>query len=152
MAVSPGDVATQRAGVGLPKLVFKDYEGLERGPFAAWGRLDRRTFLSATTVAAAVPLVSVRSAVQSSPAAKPTQLDKIAEAAANNRRPLNFDSRRFSGPAYDWLMERGSAAQAFLVGEEHGIAENPKLAAQLFTDLSRIGYRHLAIETSPPVH
>lgn len=113
--------------------------------------MDRRTFLSATAVAAAAPLASARVVAQSSGPAKPTQLDKIAEAATSNRQALNFDGRRFSGPAYEWLRERGSEAQAFLIGEEHGIAENPKLAAQLFTDLAHTGYRHLAIETSPPM-
>jgi len=152
MAVSPGDVATQRAGVGLPKLVFKDYEGLERGPFAAWGRLDRRTFLSATAVFATAPLANVRAAAQSrSPTKASSQLDKIAKVAANSCRALNFDGRRFSGPAYEWLRERGVASKAFLVGEEHGIAENAKLAAALFTDLAPSGYRHLAVETSPPM-
>jgi len=112
--------------------------------------MDRRTFLSATAVAAAAAGVPAF-AQTASPREKLTTLDKLGDAAATNRRALNFDGRRFSGSAYDWLLERGSNAQAFLVGEEHGIAENPKLAAQLFGDLSHAGYRHLAIETSPPM-
>lgn len=117
--------------------------------------MDRRTFLSATAVAAAAPLAGVRAIAQAAPSGtpgpKPSPVDRIAEAAESSRLALNFDGRRFSGPAYDWLLERGSDAQAFLVGEEHGIAENPKLSAQLFTDLSHTGYRNLAIETSPPM-
>ena len=38
MAAIDGDGPNLSAGADLPKLVFKDYEGLERCPFAAWGR------------------------------------------------------------------------------------------------------------------
>lgn len=65
--------------------------------------------------------------------------------------PIAFDGTLFSGAGYDWLVKRGSEAHAFLLGEEHGIAENPKLAAQLFKDLAPVGYRNLAIEISPPM-
>jgi hypothetical protein len=115
--------------------------------------VDRRSFLSAATVTAAAPLAATWAIAQpatNAPARRP-KLEPIAEAAIANRRTLNFDGRRFSGPAYDWLIERGSGAHAFLVGEEHGIAENPKLVAQLLTDLAPAGYRQLAIETSPPM-
>jgi len=49
------------------------------------------------------------------------------------------------------MVERGRAARAFLLGEEHGIAENPRLAATLFKALVPAGYRRLAIETSPTI-
>jgi len=114
--------------------------------------MDRRTFLSATAVAAAAPLTRLGAAGQApSPAPKPSRLDRLANAATAHRLAVPFDGARFSGPGYDWLLQQASAAQAFLLGEEHGIAENPKLAAQLFADLVRHGYRHFAIETSPPM-
>jgi hypothetical protein len=94
-------------------------------------------------------------AAQAKPAAtaakKPTRTERLAAAIADGRMPLDFDGRRFSGAGYDWLLLRGSEARAFLLGEEHGIAENPKLAAQLFGDLVPHGYRHVAIEISPPM-
>lgn len=75
--------------------------------------------------------------------------DKLYERAAANRLALEFDGKSFSGPAWDRLLEEGKVAQFFLVGEEHGIAENPKLVAQLFAALSESGYSKLAIEISP---
>ncbi len=66
-----------------------------------------------------------------------------------HRLQLDFDGNTFSGAAWDRLAEAGAAAQFFMVGEEHGIAENPKLVAQLFTELSHHGYSKLAIEISP---
>ena len=68
-----------------------------------------------------------------------------------SRLVLDYDGNKFSGPAYDRLIEEGLDAHFFLVGEEHGIAENPKLLTQLFSDLAVQGYRRLAIEISPPM-
>lgn len=116
--------------------------------------MDRRNFLSASMFAAAAPLAGARLAAQAAPArtsSKPTRIQRLAEAIAANRMPLDFDGSRFSGAGYDWLLQRGSAAHAFLLGEEHGIAENPTLAAQLFAALVPSGYRHAAVEISPPM-
>jgi hypothetical protein len=77
--------------------------------------------------------------------------DEITIAAVNHRLKLDFDGEVFSGPAWLRLVEEGKAAQFFMIGEEHGIAENPKLAAQLFTEFSRHGYSKMAIEISPPM-
>jgi hypothetical protein len=82
-------------------------------------------------------------------AAEPGKEEKISSAATTSRQVLDFDGRTFSGPAWDRLVAEGKAAQFFLVGEEHGIAENPKLVAQLFSELSNHGYSKLAIEISP---
>ena len=82
-------------------------------------------------------------------AAEPTIEDKITNAAIEHRSRLNFDGNTFSGPAWDHILAEGAAAQFFLLGEEHGIAENPKLVAQLFSELSNRGYSTLAIEISP---
>jgi erythromycin esterase-like protein len=116
--------------------------------------MDRRTFLSRSAVAAAAPLIVAPVGAQPAQPAtppKPTRAQRLAEAMAANRMPLELDGRRFSGAGYDWLLRRGSEAQAFLLGEEHGIAENPKLAAQLFGVLVPSGYRHVAVEISPPM-
>jgi len=79
----------------------------------------------------------------------PELQDRITAAAAEQRLRLDRDGGVFSGPAWDRLVAEGRAAQFFLVGEEHGIAENPQLVAQLFADLSQHGYSKLAIEISP---
>src|SRR6185437_506769 len=117
--------------------------------------MDRRTFLSVSAFAATAPLIGVPAAAQPAPATaapkKQTRAELLAEAMARNRMPLEFDGTRFSGVGYDWLLQRGSDADAFLLGEEHGIAENPKLAAQLFSGLTQHRYRHVAVEISPPM-
>jgi hypothetical protein len=59
--------------------------------------------------------------------AEPTREEKITKGAIEHRLQLGFDGNTFSGPAWDRLVTEGAAAQFFLVGEEHGIAENPKL-------------------------
>jgi len=117
--------------------------------------MDRRTFLSVSAFAATAPLIGVPASAQPAPASpapkKPTRAERIAEAMVANRMSLEFDGTRFSGAGYDWLLRRGSEADAFLLGEEHGIAENPKLAAELFRGLAAHRYRHLAVEISPPM-
>ena len=95
---------------------------------------------------AALLLASVVSAEE---AADPTREDRISAAAAEHRLRLDFDGETFSGPGFDRLVAEGQAAQFFLIGEEHGIAENPMLAAQLFSELSKHGYSKLSIEISP---
>jgi hypothetical protein len=75
----------------------------------------------------------------------------LKEAAREHRSRLDFDGKTFSGPALDHLLAAARNAQFLLIGEEHGIAENPKLVAQLFTTLVADGYGRLAIEVSPPM-
>lgn len=117
--------------------------------------MDRRAFLSATAMAAAAPLIGTPASAQpappTTPPPTPTRTQRLASAMAANRMPIEINGTRFSGAGYDWLLKRGSEAQAFLLGEEHGIAENPKLAAQLFTALVPTGYRHVVVEISPPM-
>jgi hypothetical protein len=54
---------------------------------------------------------------------------------------------RLSGAGAELLLAAGRDAQFFLIGEEHGVAEIPLVAAGLFRELTPHGYRHLAIET-----
>ena len=82
---------------------------------------------------------------------EPTALDKLRAEAEAVRLAIDFDGNKFSGPGYEQLLEEGRKAHFFLIGEEHGIAENPQLVAALFADLAEHGYRRLAIEISPPM-
>lgn len=85
-------------------------------------------------------------------ASSPASADAdLTAAAQSHRQAIRFDGETFSGPGYETLLEEGRRAHFFLIGEEHGIAENPLLAAQLFGDLAEVGYRRLAIEISPPM-
>jgi hypothetical protein len=85
------------------------------------------------------------------PPKPPAWMERLEAAAKANAVPLAYDGKTFSGPAWDKLVAEGKAAQFFLLGEEHGIAENPKLAAQLFGELAKSGYSKLVIEVSPPM-
>lgn len=76
---------------------------------------------------------------------------RLTTAAAENRYAIMHEGDAFAGPGFDKLLAEGKAAQFFLIGEEHGVAENPKLAAALFETLAGDGYRHFAIEISPPM-
>ncbi len=83
-------------------------------------------------------------------ASAPSWQQALTEAAVVNRLRLGYQDGRFAGPAWDRLVAEGRAAHFFLLGEEHGIAEAPKLAGQLFEILSKEGYARFVIETSPP--
>jgi hypothetical protein len=114
--------------------------------------LHRRAVLGAIGVGAA-GATTLAQAQTTTPPAAPTQTatERIAERALQNRHRLDYSNGVFSGPAWDLMVREGNAAHAFLIGEEHGIAENPKLAAQLFAALRSSGYAHLAVEISPPM-
>lgn len=85
------------------------------------------------------------------PAPGPDWMQRLTTAAKANTSLLTYDGTTFSGPAWDKLVAEGKAAQFFLLGEEHGIAENPKLAGQLFGELAKDGYANFVIEVSPPM-
>lgn len=113
--------------------------------------LDRRALLGAIGVATAGLGVATKVRAQTAPAPAPSLEDRILASAQENRRRLAFDGTHFSGPAWEMLVEEGRTAQFFCIGEEHGIAENPKLAAQLFEALGPAGYSKACVEISPPM-
>jgi hypothetical protein len=126
--------------------------------------IDRRELLAGAGILALAAPAALR-AVQPVPAHAPSvppgppppptadrlRRERIASAAAANRQRLAYDGGTFAGAGWEMLVARGRAAQFFLLGEEHGIAENPKLAAQLFTTLAPAGYSRVAIEISGPM-
>lgn len=87
------------------------------------------------------------------PAAPPAPSieDRLAARAAEHRHALAFDGRRFSGPGWDLLVDEGRRAKFFMLGEEHGLAENAHLSAQLVETLAPAGYNRLVVEISPPM-
>ena len=76
-------------------------------------------------------------------------IEALTKGASQHRTDLRYDGRSFSGPAWDKLLDEGRDAQFFLLGEEHGIAENPNLAAALYRELATSGYERFVIEVSP---
>ncbi|HET7232582.1 MAG TPA: hypothetical protein VFJ16_21410 [Longimicrobium sp.] len=74
--------------------------------------------------------------------------DSLAALLRANAHPMQADADgRLSGAGAELLLAAGRDAQFFLIGEEHGVAEIPRVAAGLFRELAPAGYRHLAIET-----
>jgi hypothetical protein len=97
---------------------------------------------------AAVLCISYASA-QTPPA--PSFEERLAAKAAESRHAVHFKDGAFSGPGWDLLVKEGQASRFFLVGEEHGVAETPAVVRELFRKLQPAGYRHLALEISPPM-
>jgi hypothetical protein len=120
-------------------------------------RLFLATALAAVMLAAcATPAQAQPPSAPSEPAAPTTATgsslsDRVTAAAAANRLRIAYDGVTFSGPGWDKLVAEGKAAHFLLLGEEHGIAENPKLAGQLFETLAKHGYSKFIIEVSPPM-
>ncbi len=107
-------------------------------------KFDRREALLA-----AVMLLPAPMAVAEIP--PPALLDRVSAAAVASRQVIRNDSGRFSGPGWERLLREGLAAQFFVIGEEHGIAENPRVAAALFQAFAAAGYSHLGVEISAPI-
>ena len=109
----------------------------------------RQLFASALGAAALAPLTKATAASTQTTTPPPSPDERLAARASEVRRRLSYDGRAFSGPAWDFLLSQGRAANFFMLGEEHGIAENAKMAAALFRALVPSGYSRVAIETSP---
>ena len=75
--------------------------------------------------------------------------DRIESQAAQHRLPVTHSNGSFSGDGWTALVEAGREAQFVLIGEEHGIAENPAMTAALFEALAPAGFSKLVIEVSP---
>lgn len=73
--------------------------------------------------------------------------DSLVAMLRANAHPMQAADGRLSGAGAELLLAAGRDAQFFLIGEEHGVAEIPLVAAGLFRELAPHGYRHLAIET-----
>lgn len=109
----------------------------------------RRDVLTAGAAIGAAPWLPSMALAQAGPALAGD--DRIRAAARAARKRVAWADGRFGGEGFDWLVEQGRVAAFFLLGEEHGIAENPKLAAQLFAALRPAGYDRVAVEISPPM-
>ena len=118
--------------------------------------IDRRKlFLGLGAAGLAAPTLLAPAGAQPAPAPSsppsPSRTERIAAAAAQHRLRLDYANGVFAGPAWDYLLARGRESRVFMLGEEHGIAENPKLAAALFRALVPAGYARVAVEISDPM-
>lgn len=60
-----------------------------------------------------------------------------------------LEEGKLTGPGADWLVARGRESDHFLMGERHGTAEIPQVAASLYERLSEHGYGPAALEIGP---
>lgn len=72
----------------------------------------------------------------------PFLINKLKE----NSLPIIYKEGKLSGSGADFLYREAEKAQFFLVGEEHGIAENSLFSAAILKELNRFGYKYFASE------
>jgi len=68
---------------------------------------------------------------------------------SEHKHTLALENGVLKGSGADFLLREAQAAQFFLIGEDHGIAEVPQFTSALFRQITAMGYHHLAIETGP---
>ena len=68
---------------------------------------------------------------------------------AANIHPAALEEDNLAGPGADWLVARGRESDHFLMGERHGTAEIPQVAASLYERLAEHGYGPVALEIGP---
>jgi len=115
--------------------------------------IDRRLLLGGLAAASAA-LAAQSNAADTPPkkeAPKPSLDDKLIERARQNRMPIAYDGKRFTGAGWDLILAEGKASQFFMFGEEHGCAEVPALVREIFLALKPAGFEHLALEISSPI-
>ncbi|MEK7727841.1 MAG: hypothetical protein AAB354_05465 [candidate division KSB1 bacterium] len=68
---------------------------------------------------------------------------------SEHKYTLALEDDALKGSGADFLLREAKAAQFFLIGEDHGIAEVPEFTSALFQQINTMGYHHFAIETGP---
>ena len=116
----------------------------------------RRALLTGAGAAVLASAATARAQTAATPspapaAPAPSVQDRLTARAQESRHALAFDGQRFSGPGWDFLVAEGKKAKFFMLGEEHGLAENAHLSAQLVETLAPLGYNRMVVEISPPM-
>ncbi|NOT07985.1 MAG: hypothetical protein HOP28_07245 [Gemmatimonadales bacterium] len=80
-----------------------------------------------------------------------TPSDSLLRAAIQGiRMPIGATTCGLSGAGGELLAELAGQAQFTIIGEAHGVSDVPRFSGALFCRLVASGYKHLAIEVSPP--
>ncbi len=66
-----------------------------------------------------------------------------------NTYHLTLEDGELRGEGVEWLEERARGAHHFMIGERHGTAEIPAVAASLYERLADLGYDYTALEIGP---
>jgi hypothetical protein len=101
--------------------------------------------LSTALVACALHAVAAPVSAQQ-PVTTDTLFTRALEGVRSAARPTDCG---LTGDGGFSITSAARASQFTVLGEAHGVNDVPKFAAALFCDLTRHGYRHLAIEVSP---
>ena len=73
----------------------------------------------------------------------------LVAAMQKNVHTFKLTAEGLSGDGLDFFLAEGQKARFFLIGEDHGMAENPQFTAALFRQFKAIGYKYFATETGP---
>jgi hypothetical protein len=74
---------------------------------------------------------------------------QLAEALRQSALPISLEHGRPVGPGADWIARESANAQFVLIGEDHGMAEAPRIAAALWNAQMGGAFQQLVIETGP---
>jgi hypothetical protein len=102
--------------------------------------MDRRNLL--------VGIAAVGAAVSAQAQTPPPPVERAAAAAGQAALPIVLDGAGASGPGWDVICREAARAQYMVIGEEHGLAETPRLATALYRHLRPTGLREVILETS----
>ena len=106
----------------------------------------RNSLLSSFVVLLVLGLTAPTHAQELDSAAVRAVFDSVITA---NTYTATLEDGRLTGPGADWLEARGREVDHFLMGERHGTAEIPKVAASLYERLAEHGYGPVALEIGP---
>ena len=84
-------------------------------------------------------------------ATAPSVQDRLLAAARQNAHAIEFDGSSFAGPGWSLVQRETRDCEFVLLGEEHGLAEIPVFARELFLGLRPHGFDTLAVEISAPI-
>ena len=75
----------------------------------------------------------------------PTLVERLRQHAL----PMSMKEGRLRGPGADWITRESANAQFVLIGEDHGMAQPPQIAAALWNAPAGAAFRQLVVETGP---
>lgn len=73
----------------------------------------------------------------------------LVDALRAQALPLALEAGTLRGPGAEWIARESAGTQFVLIGEDHGMAEPPQLAAALWRAHMGGRFGHLVIETGP---
>ncbi|MCG3158467.1 MAG: hypothetical protein DKINENOH_05111 [bacterium] len=107
-------------------------------------RRFKKIYLLATVLPSALLVWNIKANCQTDNSDSLTTLQ-----LSEHKYTLALVDGMLKGSGADFLLSEAKAAQFFLIGEDHGIAEVSQFTSALFQRIHPMGYHHLAVETGP---